>query len=44
MSFALYILGYLIVISGVALGAHYMHIPAHWIAVLVLILVGMGVA
>jgi len=44
VSFALYVLGYLIVIVGVALGAHYMHVPAHWIAVLVLILGGMGVA
>lgn len=44
MSFTLYVLGYLIVIVGVALGAHYMHVPAHWITVLVLILAGMGVA
>ena len=44
MSFALYVLGYLIVIVGVGLGAHYMHVPAHWIAVVVLILAGMGVA
>jgi len=44
MSFALYILGYLIVIAGVALGAYYMHVPHHWIAVIVLILAGIGVA
>ena len=44
MSFALYVVGYLIVICGVALGAYYMHIPAHWITVLVLILAGIGVA
>jgi positive regulator of sigma E activity len=44
MSFALYILGYLILIVGVALGAHYLHVPAHWITVMVLILAGMGIA
>ncbi|HEV3329996.1 MAG TPA: hypothetical protein VG096_03375 [Bryobacteraceae bacterium] len=44
MSFALYVLGFLIVIVGVALGAHYMHVPAHWIAVVVIILAGIGVA
>ena len=44
MSFALYVIGFLIVIAGVALGAYYMHVPAHWITVAVLILAGMGVA
>jgi hypothetical protein len=44
MSFALYILGFLILIAGVALGAHYMHVPGHWIAVAVLIIAGAGVA
>jgi len=44
MSFALYVIGFLIVIAGVALGAYYMHVPAHWIAVVVLVLAGMGVA
>jgi hypothetical protein len=44
MSFALYVLGFLIVICGVALGAHYMHVPSHWIVVMVLVLAGMGVA
>jgi hypothetical protein len=44
MSFALYILGYIIVIVGIALGAFYMHVPAHWITVIVLILAGSGVA
>ena len=29
---------------GVALGAFYMHVPPHWIAVTVLIMIGLGVA
>jgi uncharacterized membrane protein len=44
MSFAIYLIGFIIVIAGVALGAHYLHVPGHWIAVAVLILTGMGVA
>ncbi len=44
MSFALYVLGYIIIVIGVALGAHYMHVPPHWIGVLVLIMLGIGVA
>ena len=44
MSFALYVVGFLILIAGVALGAHYLHVPTHWIAVAVLILAGVGVA
>jgi len=44
MSFALYVLGFLIMVVGVALGAHYLHVPAHWIGVVVLIMIGLGVA
>jgi hypothetical protein len=44
MSFALYVVGYLILILGVGLGAYYLHVPPHWIAVIALILAGMGVA
>jgi hypothetical protein len=44
MSFALYVLGFIIMVVGVALGAFYLHVPAHWIAVVVLIMTGIGVA
>ena len=44
MSYALYVLGFLIFIVGIALGAHYMHIPVHWIVVIVLIFAGIGIA
>ncbi len=33
MSFGIYIVGYLIVIIGLAYGATLMHMPAHWIGV-----------
>jgi hypothetical protein len=44
MSFALYVVGFLILVAGVALGGYYLHVPAHWIAVAALILAGIGVA
>ena len=44
MSFALYIIGYVILIAGLALGAYYLHVPAHWVAVGVLVLIGIGIA
>jgi hypothetical protein len=44
MSFGLYIVGYIILIIGLALGAYYMHVPSHWVAVGVLVLVGIGIA
>ena len=37
-------LGYVIIIIGLAVGASYAHIPQHWIVVGALILVGMGIA
>ena len=33
MSFAIYIIGYLILIGGLAYGATLMHVPRHWIVV-----------
>ncbi len=43
MSFALYALGYLILIAGVAYLAHLMHIPQTYIIAVVVILLGIGV-
>jgi len=43
MSFGLYLLGFLILISGLVYGAHLMHVPTHWIAVLILFLAGLGI-
>ena len=43
MSFGLYLLGYVFVIIGLAYGAFLAHVPTHWIGVLVLVLVGMGI-
>lgn len=42
MSFALYLLGFAIMIAGLAYGAHLMHIPEHWVVVLAVVLAGVG--
>ena len=43
MSFAVYALGYVVVIIGVAYMAHLMHIPQTWIGAIVLVLLGIGI-
>lgn len=43
MSFGIYIAGYVIVIAGLVYGACLMHVPAHWIVVGALVLVGLGI-
>ncbi len=43
MSFAIYAVGYLILIAGVAYLAHLMHIPQTYIVALTVILLGVGV-
>jgi hypothetical protein len=43
MSFGIYLIGYIIMIVGLAIGAHLMHVPAQWIGVGVLVLVGLGI-
>jgi len=43
MSFALYTIGFAIMIGGMIYAAKLMHLPAHWIAVGTIILLGLGV-
>ena len=43
MSFGIYILGFLIVISGLIYGAHPLHVPGQWIFVGALVLTGVGI-
>jgi uncharacterized membrane protein len=43
MSFGIYVIGYLIVIIGLAYGATLVHMPSHWIVVGVLVLAGLGI-
>ena len=43
MSFGLYLLGFILLIGGLVYGAVIMHVPSHWIVVIVLIMAGLGV-
>jgi hypothetical protein len=43
MSFGLYLVGYIILIIGLALGAHLLHVPANWIGIGVLVMIGIGI-
>ncbi len=43
MSFALYAVGYLILIGGVVYVAHLMHVPQAWIIGIGVILLGLGI-
>jgi len=42
MSFALYTIGFVVMVGGLIWGANLMHIPAHWIAVGTIVLLGIG--
>ena len=43
MSFGLYLLGYIVLIIGLAIGAHMMHVPPRWIGVGVSYMIGIGI-
>ena len=43
MSFGIYIIGYIILIIGLAVGAHLMHVPQQWIGVGVLCMIGIAI-
>jgi hypothetical protein len=43
MSFGLYIVGFIVLVIGLALGAHLAHVPPQWIGVGVVVLVGLGI-
>jgi len=43
MSFGMYLVGFIFLIIGLAVGAHLMHVPPMWIGVGVLVLIGLGI-
>lgn len=43
MSFGIYSIGFAIVIGGLIYGAYLLHVPAHWIAVGAIVLLGIGI-
>lgn len=42
-SFAIYLIGMIIVIGGLAYGAYLMHLPTQWLVVGIVVLVGIGI-
>ena len=43
MSFSIYIVGFLTMIGGLIYGAAILHLPAHWIAVGAIVLLGLAI-
>ena len=43
MSFGIYLIGYLVLIVGLTLGANLLHIPSQWIVVGVICMVGIAI-
>ena len=43
MSFGIYAVGFAIMIGGLIYGAYLIHVPAHWIAVGAIVLLGVGI-
>lgn len=43
MSFGIYSIGFAILIGGLIYAAYLLHMPAHWIAVCALVLLGVGI-
>ena len=43
MSFGLYMIGFIILIIGVGLGAHFAGVPPRWIGVGVVTMIGLGI-
>jgi uncharacterized membrane protein len=43
MSFGLYAVGFAILIGGLIYGAYLVHMPAHWIVMGAIVLLGVGI-
>jgi len=43
MSFGIYMVGFIVLVIGLGLGAYLMHLPAQWIGVGVVCLIGLGI-
>jgi prepilin signal peptidase PulO-like enzyme (type II secretory pathway) len=43
MSFGMYLVGFVVVVFGLGYGAYLAHVPSQWIAVMVIVLIGLGI-
>jgi hypothetical protein len=43
VSFGLYLVGYIVLMVGLAIGAYLLHVPPRWIAVGIICMMGIGI-
>jgi len=43
MSFGMYMVGYIVLVVGLASGAYMLHVPARWIGVGIICMLGIGI-
>jgi hypothetical protein len=43
MSFGLYLMGFLLLVAGIAYGLTLMNVPGQWIAIAVVVMLGIGI-
>ena len=43
MSFGLYLVGFIVLILGLLMGAYFLHVPPRWIGVGAVVLIGLGI-
>lgn len=43
MTFGTYMIGFIILIIGLSLGAYFLHVPPKWIGVGVIVMIGLGI-
>ena len=43
MSFSIYLIGFIIMVIGMAMGAYFLHVPPKWITVGVIVMAGLGI-
>jgi hypothetical protein len=43
MSFGMYMVGYIVLVVGLAVGAHLLHVPPRWIGVGIICMMGLGI-
>ena len=43
MSFGIYVVGFIVMVVGLAMGAYLLHVPPRWIGVGVVVMIGLGI-
>jgi hypothetical protein len=43
MSFGLYVIGFLLLVAGIAYGLTLLNVPGQWVAIAVVVMIGLGI-